>query len=34
MNVGGERIQALEGFRIWLTRKVNVREVGILIEVS
>ena len=34
MSVGGERIQVLEGVRIWQTWKVNVREVGVLTEVS
>jgi hypothetical protein len=34
MSVGGERIQVLEGVRIWQTRRVNVREVGVLAEVS
>jgi hypothetical protein len=34
MSVGGERIQVLEGVRIWQTWKVNVREVGVLTDVS
>jgi len=34
MSVGGERIQVLEGVRIWKTWKVNVRDVGVRIEVS
>lgn len=34
MSVGGERIQGLEGVMVWQTRKVNVREVGVLTEVS
>jgi hypothetical protein len=34
MSVGGERIQVLEGVRIWQTRKVNVKEVGVLTKVS
>jgi hypothetical protein len=34
MSVSGERIQVLKDVRIWQTWKVNVREVGILIEVS
>jgi hypothetical protein len=34
MSVSGERIQVLEGVRIWQTWKVNMREVGILTEVS
>ena len=33
MSVGGERIQVLEGVRIWQTWKVNVREVGVLTKV-
>ncbi|KAH8682883.1 hypothetical protein BGZ60DRAFT_398894 [Tricladium varicosporioides] len=34
MSVGAERIQVLEGVRIWLARKFNVRKAGVLIEVS
>jgi hypothetical protein len=34
MSVGGERIQVLEGVRIWQTWKVNIRGVGVLAEVS
>jgi len=34
MSIGRERIQVLEGVRIWQTRKVNVREVGVLTEFS
>jgi hypothetical protein len=34
MSIGRERIQVLEGVRIWQTRRINVREVGLLTEVS
>jgi len=34
MGVGRGKIQVLEGIRIGQTRKVNVKEVGVLTEVS
>ena len=34
MSISEERIQDLEGARIWQTWRVNMREVGVLAEVS